>query len=92
VRRIVVGGADISLEEYVANPLWSILVETVHAMIMFPHHKAYTRNVILNEQPDTTPSNLATKLGIPLGEAIVILHELKKEKTESSKSISSQTK
>ena len=86
------GGADISLEEYVANPLWSILVETVHAMIMFPHHKAYTRNVILNEQPDTTPSNLATKLGIPLGEAIVILHELKKEKTESSKSISSQTK
>ena len=85
------GGVCISLEEYVSNPLWSILVETVHAMIMFPHHKAYTRNVILNEQPDTTPSNLATKLGIPLGEAMVILHELRKEKTESSKSISSQT-
>ena len=82
-----------SLEEYVGNPLWPILVETVHAMIMFPHHKAYTRNVILNEQPDTTPTDLATKLGIPLGEAIVILYELKKEKTESSKSTTfSQTK
>ncbi len=72
-------GTCISLEKYVDNPLWSILVETVHAMIMFPQHKAYTRNVILHEQPDTTPSDLATKLGIPLGEAIVILFELKQQ-------------
>ena len=77
-----------SLEEYVSNPLWSVLVETVHAMIMFPHHKAYTRKVILNEQPDITPSELAAKLGIPLGEAMVILYELRKEKTEASKSTS----
>ena len=82
-----------SLEEYVSNPLWPVLIETVHAMIMFPHHKAYTRNVILNEQPDTTPSDLATKLGISLGEAMVILYELRREKTGSNKSaISSQTK
>jgi len=80
-------------EDFVSNPLWSILVETVHAMIMFPHHKAYTRNAILNEQPDTTPIDLATKLGIPLGEAMVILYELRKEKTESNKSTTfSQTK
>jgi len=69
-----------SLEEYTSNPLWPILVETVHAMIMFPHHKAYTRKVILNEQPDTTPSDLATKIGIPFGEALVILYELRKQK------------
>lgn len=66
-----------SSEEYVNNPLWVILQETVHSMIMYPHHKAYTRDVILNEQPDITPKELAAKLGISLGEAIVILYELK---------------
>jgi hypothetical protein len=71
-----------SFEEYVNNPLWTILVETVHAMIMYPHHKAYTRDVVLHEQPDATPSDLTAKLGIPLGEAIVILYELRKQKSE----------
>jgi len=70
-----------SLEDYVGNPLWPVLVETVHAMIMYPHHKAYTRDVILHEQPETTPRDLAIKLGIPIGEALVILYELQKEKT-----------
>jgi len=72
-----------SLEEYVSNPLWTVLVETVHAMILYPHHKAYTRDVILHEQPDVTPSDLAAKLGVPLGEALVILYELKKKGSES---------
>ncbi|MEM2935634.1 MAG: hypothetical protein QW231_00455 [Candidatus Bathyarchaeia archaeon] len=72
-----------SLEDYVGNPLWPILMETVHAMVMYPHHKAYTRDVILHEQPETTPRDLAIKLGIPLGEALVILYELKKGKTET---------
>jgi len=71
-----------SFEEYVNNPLWPVLVETVHAMILYPHHKAYTRDVVLHEQPDVTPSDLATKLGVPLGEALVILYELKKQKSE----------
>jgi hypothetical protein len=69
-----------SFEEYANNPMWAVLVETVHAMIMYPHHKAYTRDVVLHEQPDTTPSDLSAKLNIPLGEAIVILHELHKQK------------
>lgn len=68
-----------SLEEYVKEKLWPILVETVHAMVMYPYHKAYTRDVILHEKPDITPRELASKLGIPLGEALVILHELKNE-------------
>jgi len=66
-----------SFEEYVSNPLWPILQETVHSIIMYPHHKAYTRDVILNEQPDITPKELAAKLSISLGEAMVILFELK---------------
>jgi hypothetical protein len=72
-----------SLENHIGNPLWPVLVETVQAMIMYSHHKAYTRDVVLHEQPDITSQNLATKLSIPLGEALVILHELEKRKPES---------
>jgi len=74
-----------SLEEYVSNPLWPLLVETVHAIVMYPHHKAYARDVILQEQPDVTAQELAIKLGIPLGEALVILYELRKTKPEGEK-------
>ncbi|MGB9672292.1 MAG: hypothetical protein ACPLZY_04010 [Candidatus Norongarragalinales archaeon] len=73
-----------SLEEYAKEKLWSILVETVHAMVMYPHHKAYTRDVLLHENPDITPSELVSRLGIPLGEALVILYELKNERSVSS--------
>jgi len=75
-----------SWEEYVRNPLWPVLVETVHAMIMYPHHKAYTRDVVIHEQPEVNPQDLAIKLGIPLGEALVILHELQEQKSESPSS------
>jgi len=71
-----------SLEDYVSNPLWPLLVETVHTMIMYPHHKAYARDVVLHEQPDATAKELAIILGIPLGEALVILCELRKTKSE----------
>ncbi len=69
-------------QEFVNNPLWSILVETVHAMVMYPHHKAYTRDVATHEQPDINPTDLAAKVGIPFGEALVILYELEKAKSE----------
>ncbi len=72
-------------EEYLNNPLWPILAETVHSMIMYPHHKAYARDFVLNEQSAVTAQDLATKLGIPLGEALIILYELQKEKSEESK-------
>lgn len=68
-----------SLEEYVNDKLWPILVETVHAMVMYAHHKAYTREVVLHENPNITPQELAARLGIPLGEALVILYELENE-------------
>ena len=91
--RVSCGGDHISPEKHVGNPLWPILVETVHSIIMFPQHKAYTRNAILSEHPAITPAELATKLGTSSGEAMVILHELGEEKTDASKSApSSQTK
>jgi hypothetical protein len=69
-----------SFEEYTKEKLWPILLETAHALVMYPHHKAYTKEVILNEAPNTTPAELAAKLKIPLGEALAILHELTEKK------------
>jgi hypothetical protein len=68
-----------SLEDYAKNSLWPILVETVHALVMYAHHKSYTRQIILNEKPNMKSNELAARLGIPLGEALVILHELKEQ-------------
>jgi len=72
-----------SLEDYEKEKLWPILIETVHALIMYPNHKAYTREVVLHEKPDITATELAARLRIPLGEALVILYELKKEMRNS---------
>ncbi len=69
-----------SLEEYTKEQLWLILVETVHAAVMYPAHKAYAREEILRQKPDVTPAELATRLNMPLGEALVILHELTEER------------
>lgn len=69
-----------SFEEYAKEKLWSILIETVHALVMYPNHKAYTREVVLNGKPDITPVELAVRLRMPLGEAIIILQELAEEK------------
>jgi len=67
-------------EEYTKEKLWTILTETVHALVMYPNHKSYTRETVLNEKPEITPAELAAKLKMPLGEALVILYELAEEK------------
>ena len=69
-----------SVEEYMKEKLWPILVETVHASVMYPSRKAYTREAILREKPDITPAELANRLNAPLGEAIIILCELAEER------------
>jgi hypothetical protein len=69
-----------SLEEYMKEKLWPILVETVHAAVMYPTRKAYTREEILREKPDIPPEELANRLNMPFGEALVILYELTEER------------
>ena len=71
-------------EEYMQEKLWPILVETVRASVMYPSHKAYTRETILQEKPDITASELANRLSISIGEALVILHELAEERKSSA--------
>jgi len=66
--------------EHERNPLWLILVEAVHALPMYPSHKAYVRDSLALELPEITVEELSLRLDIPLGEAMVILHEIEEEK------------
>lgn len=74
-----------SWEEYVNNPLWQILVDAIKTIVMFPHHKAHVRDVVLVGQPHITAEDLALKLNISLGESLVILYELQKVESKSLK-------
>jgi len=69
-------------EELTKERLWQILVETVHASVMYPSHKAYIRDFILKQRPEVTAHELTSRLNMPLGEAMVILHELVPEKKD----------
>ncbi len=65
-----------NLDEYTKEKLWQLLVEAVHASVMYPTHKAYTRDNVLPQKPGVSASELAERLGMPIGEAMVILSEL----------------
>jgi ribosomal protein S25 len=69
-----------NVEEYMKEKLWPLLVDTVHASVMYPTHKAYTREKLLQEKPDITASELANRMNMSIGEALVILHELAEER------------
>ena len=77
------GNSNPSMENYVGNPLWKLLVEVVKALPSYPYHKDYVRNVLLRDNPQITPEEVKIRLGIPLGEALVILHEISSEKKGS---------
>jgi hypothetical protein len=57
-----------------------LLVEAVHASVMYPTHKAYTRDSILPQKADVKANELAERLDMPLGEALVILSELAEDR------------
>jgi hypothetical protein len=69
-----------NLDEYTKEKLWQLLTEAVHASVMYPTHKAYTRDTVLPQKPDVSAVELAERLGMPLGEALVILSELTQER------------
>ncbi len=74
-------GYFMSLDEFGKEKLWPVLVEAVHALVLYPSHKAYIRDMILPEKPEITASELAARLNMSVGEAIVILAELVSEKS-----------
>jgi hypothetical protein len=69
-----------NLDEYTKEKIWQLLVEAVHASVMYPTHKAYTRDSIMPQKADVSANELAERLGMPLGEALIILSELTQER------------
>ena len=57
--------------------LWEILTETARALPMYKFHKRYVERSILPEKPQISAKEMALLMGIPLGEAIIILEELR---------------
>jgi hypothetical protein len=68
------------LDEYTKEKLWQLLVDSVHASVMYPTHKAYIRDTMLPQKADVSATEIAERLGMPLGEALVILIELTHER------------
>jgi hypothetical protein len=73
----------VNLDNYSKEKIWQMLMEAAHASVMYPTHKAYTREKVLPEKPDVSPQELAQRLNMPLGEALVILGELADEQKVS---------
>lgn len=57
--------------------LWSLLVESVHTLPMYKNHKRFIENVMLKERPEISSKELAIQLNLTVGEATVILYELR---------------
>jgi transcription initiation factor IIE alpha subunit len=73
-----------NLDDHSKEQLWQLLLEIAHASVMYPTHKAYTREKVLPEKPEVTAEELAQLLNMPLGEALVILEELADEQKVST--------
>ena len=73
-----------NLEDLTKEQIWNLLTETVHAMIMYPNHKTYIQEIRQEEKADPKPQEIASRLNITLGEALVILNE-QEDKNDSLK-------
>ncbi len=73
-----------NLDEFTKERLWQLIVEAVHTSVMYPTHKAYTRDSILPQKPDVSAIELSQRLGMSLGEALVILNELVPDRQTSA--------
>lgn len=68
---------DIDPTEFKTHPLWSILVETARRSPLYAGLSGYCKNKILPLQPNISVKELARKMSISIGEALVLLHDLK---------------
>lgn len=65
------------------SPLWGVLVEAVHSLPLYKSHKFYVKESILPQKPEVSPEELSERMGMSLGEAMVILDEIKVEKPKT---------
>lgn len=66
-----------SLSTLGREELWRMLVETVHALPMYRNHKRYVTDSMIKETPEISPQELSVQLNISLGEAFVLLDEIR---------------
>ena len=71
------GKVSREMKDYRMNPLWSVLVEVVKKLPEYEKHKRNVRDKILINKPDITAQELSELMSIPVGEAMVILDELR---------------
>ena len=64
---------DVDLSELKENVLWSVLVETARRSPLYSNSIGYIKSEILPKHPTITYKELASKLSISLGEAMVLL-------------------
>ena len=58
-------------------------MQTAHALLMYNNHKRYLEEVMLKERPEISPQELAIRLSIPIGEALVLLSETRGQRVAS---------
>ena len=71
--------ADTDSDTWRRNPLWPILVETARNHPLYPGLIGYVRDKVLPDNPDISAKAVAARLAIPLGQAMVILSDLREE-------------
>ncbi len=74
-------------ERLAKGDLWKVLVDTAHALPMYKNHKRYVEDVMVKENAQISPQELAVQLNIPLGEAMVMLVEIRGDKSAKSETI-----
>ncbi|MFX0113491.1 MAG: hypothetical protein ACFFB3_02985 [Candidatus Hodarchaeota archaeon] len=66
------------------SELYDLLCQIAEKSPLFPNYVAWTRKILLAQTPQPGPQEIASLLGISLGEAYVILDKIYKEKKRSS--------
>ena len=70
-----------------------MLVDTTHTLPMYKNHKRYVQDIMMKETPKISPQELAVQLNLTLGEAIVLLYEIRgNDVVETPKTIVDSTK
>jgi hypothetical protein len=70
---------DINVADFKGHPLWDILQETVQSRPTYANLAGYARKNVISDNPTISARELASRLSITVGEALVILHGIEDE-------------
>ena len=69
---------DFDLTGITNESLWPILVETARRSPLYANLSGYIREEVLPKEPEVSVRELASRLSISVGEALVILYDIHK--------------